>query len=123
MKRAIVLSVAVVLLALIVLGVFINSDTPPSNVSNKVVIDDGAFYVGVTYCGNSTSEAKLLIDKVKNYTNLFVLQSGTLQNDTDAINEVGDYAVNSGLHFIAFFGTGSGWLMKEWCRAGMTRAC
>ena len=114
MKRAIVLSVAVVLLALILLGVFINSDAPSSNVLNKVVIDDGAFYVGVTYCGNSTSEAKLLIDKVKNYTNLFVLQSGTLQNDTDAINEVGDYAVNSGLHFIAFFGTGSGWLMKEW---------
>ncbi len=33
------------------------------------------FYVGVTFCGNTTAEAKLLIDKVKDYTNLFVLQS------------------------------------------------
>jgi hypothetical protein len=33
------------------------------------------FYVGVTFCGNTTTEAKLLIDKVKDYTNLLVLQS------------------------------------------------
>ena len=29
-------------------------------------------YVGVTYCGNNVTEAKLLIDRVKSYTNLFV---------------------------------------------------
>ena len=38
-------------------------------------------YVGVAYCGDSVSEGKLLIDKVKGYTNLFVLQSGSLQRD------------------------------------------
>ncbi|MCJ7767681.1 hypothetical protein MUP79_04770 [Candidatus Bathyarchaeota archaeon] len=32
------------------------------------------FYVGVTFGGNTTAEAKLLIDRVKTYTNLFVLQ-------------------------------------------------
>ncbi len=28
------------------------------------------FYVGVAFCGNTTTEAKLLIDRVKTYTNL-----------------------------------------------------
>ncbi|MEM2910972.1 MAG: hypothetical protein QW146_00520 [Candidatus Bathyarchaeia archaeon] len=41
------------------------------------------FYVGVTFCGNTTTDAKMLVDKVKNYTNLFVLQSGPLQQFPD----------------------------------------
>lgn len=72
------------------------------------------FYVGVTYCGNSTEEAKLLIDRVKSYTNLFVLQSGLLQKYPDNITEIGDYAVSSGMHFVVYFGTDSSWLMKTW---------
>jgi hypothetical protein len=75
---------------------------------------DKEFYVGVTYCGDSTAEAKALIDKVKGYTNLFVLQSGTLLRNVDAINEIGDYAVNAGLHYITYFGTDSAWVMKTW---------
>jgi len=70
--------------------------------------------VGVTYCGNSTEEAKLLIDKVKSYTNLFVLQSGLLQKYPDNITEIGDYAVYSGMHFVVYFGSDSSWLMKTW---------
>jgi hypothetical protein len=62
------------------------------------------FYVGVTYCGNSTEEAKLLIDRVKSYTNLFVLQSGQLQKYPDNITEIVDYAVSSGMHFMVYFG-------------------
>jgi len=72
------------------------------------------FYLGVTYCGDSVSEAKQLVDKVKGYTNLFVLQSGELQNDTNAVNEIGDYVTNSGLSFITYFGIDSAWLMKTW---------
>ena len=30
-------------------------------------------YVGVAFCGNTTAEAKALIDRTKNYTNLLVL--------------------------------------------------
>ncbi len=61
-------------------------------------------YVGVSYGGNSVYEAKQLIDKVKGYTNLFVLQSGDLQRNFDAVNEVGDYAVSCGLYFLPYFG-------------------
>jgi hypothetical protein len=57
------------------------------------------FYVGVTYCGSSVQEAKELIDQVKNYTNLFVLQSGPLMLDSTAMDEIGDYACASNLNY------------------------
>ncbi len=59
------------------------------------------FLVGVTYGGNNVQDAKTLIDKVSNYTNLFVLNSGPLIKNDQAINEIGDYAVTKGLHFAA----------------------
>lgn len=70
--------------------------------------------VGVTYCGNSVSEAKQLIDKVKSYTNLFILQSGSLQNSNASIDAIGDYAVNSGLNFIVYMGVSSFALANNW---------
>ena len=97
------------LIIVVLAAIFITNNLPSSEKA-----EDKAFYVGVTYCGNTISEAKLLVDKVKNYTNLFILQSGPLQNDTNAVNEIGDYAVNSGLSFIVYFGSDSAWLMKTW---------
>ncbi|MCW4034155.1 MAG: hypothetical protein NWF03_02185, partial [Candidatus Bathyarchaeota archaeon] len=99
MKRVVILSIIIVLMLLI--GLFIidnygalteNSDTTP-------------FYVGVTYCGQSTQDAMLLIDKVKNYTNLFVLQSGVLQYNLTSMEQICNYAVDSGLNVIAYFGS------------------
>jgi len=55
--------------------------------------------VGVTYCGDSVQEAKELVDKVKDYTNLFVLQSGPLMGNTIAMEEIGDYVVASNLNY------------------------
>ena len=75
---------------------------------------DQEFYVGVTFCGNTTAEAKVLIDKVKGYTNLFVLQSGPIQENITTINEIGDYAVDSGLNLMLYFGTDKALLMKNW---------
>ena len=72
-------------------------------------------YVGVTYGGNSVAEAKQLIDKVKGYSNLFALQSGDLQRDFKAVDEIGDYAIDAGMYFLPYFGnyveaTFSAWL-------------
>jgi len=61
-------------------------------------------YVGVAFCGNTTSEAKLLIDRVKTYTNLFVVQSGPISENETALNEICDYAVNADLSIIVYFG-------------------
>jgi len=61
-------------------------------------------YVGVAFCGNTTSEAKLLIDRVKSYTNLFIMQSGPVSHNETATTEVCDYAVAAGLNIIVYFG-------------------
>jgi hypothetical protein len=61
-------------------------------------------YVGATYCGDTVSGGKLLIDKMKGYANLFVLQSGTLQRDYVSVDELGNYAIANGFYFLPYFG-------------------
>jgi len=67
-------------------------------------ITDADCLVGVAFCGNTTQEAKLLIDRVKDYTNLFVLQSGPVSENETATTQICDYAVEAGLDLIVFFG-------------------
>jgi hypothetical protein len=64
----------------------------------------GEPYFGISFCGDTAAEAKTLIDKTKDYTNLFVLQSGPISKNETAINEVCDYAIEADLDFIVFFG-------------------
>ena len=97
MKQTIIISVAITLIVIIGLAAVINYPSLSKNSNSK------PFFVGVTYGGNNIQNAKSLIDKVTNYTNLFVLQSGLLKNDASAVNEIGDYAVSKGLHFAAYF--------------------
>ncbi len=66
--------------------------------------DSPGCYVGVAFCGNTSSQARLLIDRVKNYTNLFVLQSGPVSENETTTNEICDYAVNAGLKIVVYFG-------------------
>ncbi len=61
------------------------------------------FFFGVSFGLNTTSEAKLLIDKVKGYTNLFVVNSWEISTNETALNEICEYAVNAKMHFIVFF--------------------
>jgi hypothetical protein len=84
-----------------------SSIKPSLGHSGPVSNPDETFYVGVTYCGSSIAEAKQLIDHVKNYTNLFVLQSGALMFNDDAMEEIGDYAVKSGLNLMLYVGGAS----------------
>jgi len=76
--------------------------------------DPEPFYLGVTYCGESVSEAKQLIDKVKSYTNLLVIQSGPLQWQPEKMNQICDYAVDSGLFFIVHFGSQYSNFRNDW---------
>ncbi len=63
--------------------------------------------VGIAFCGNTTAEAKLLIDKTKAYTNLFVLASGggPISHNRTQIEEICDYAVSQDLKVIMSLGT------------------
>src|SRR4030067_1683909 len=61
------------------------------------------FYCGVSFCGNTTAEAELLIDRVKNFTNVFVVQSLPISENEAVLNEICNYAVDSGLYVIVYF--------------------
>ena len=100
-KRYLVLIFAIVIIAIIFVSSFATMGASKS--SSASIASKKPFYVGVTYCGNSAIEAEALIDKVKNYTNLFVLQSGTLMLNFTATEQICDYAVNSGLNFILYY--------------------
>jgi hypothetical protein len=61
-------------------------------------------FVGIAFCGNNTQEAFQLIDKVQNYTNLFILQSGPISKNQTATSQICNYAINKGLKLIIYFG-------------------
>ena len=61
-------------------------------------------FFGVSFGGKTTTEAKILIDKVKNYTNFFLVNSWDISTNETALNEVCDYAAKADLKFMVFFG-------------------
>jgi hypothetical protein len=68
-------------------------------------------YVGIAFGGDTATQAKLLIDKTKSYTNLFILDSGInpiSTNETEA-RDICDYAVNAGLKIIINMGSWTPW--------------
>jgi hypothetical protein len=59
------------------------------------------FYFGVEFAyGSQFSQVKALVDKVRNYTNLFVIGSVTLTFNRTALDESCNYLNSSGLNFI-----------------------
>ncbi|MGD6806951.1 MAG: hypothetical protein ACQCN4_08340 [Candidatus Bathyarchaeia archaeon] len=105
MKKIVVMLAAVLLLIIVVVGVVV--------VTNGFFTTKDPFYVGVTYGGSSVQDAELLIDKVKDYTNLFILQ-GPLQHNNSAIDVIGNYAVNSDMNFMVYLGMNSIPLGTNW---------
>ena len=89
MKRILLLTTIAVFLIAIASSTHIMANNSP----------DKPVYVGVTYGGDTVEGAKQLIDKVKNYTNLFILQSGPLAANSEAITEIGDYACAAKLKY------------------------
>ena len=82
MKKRLVIVLSLVIITVIAVSTFATIEiyTPFST----AVASKKPFYVGVTYCGDNVTEAEQLIDRVKNYTNLFIVQSGPLMDNGTA---------------------------------------
>jgi hypothetical protein len=102
MKKAWIVLIVALLISSVLLPVAYFEHQSQSRCQNNKV------YFGVTFGLNTTSEAKLLIDKVKGYTNLFIVDSWTIDTLNETVNgtsltEVCDYAVSQGLNIIVYF--------------------
>lgn len=99
MRRILLLALVALLASAVVLpAVYLLNQAETGSASDEL-------FFGVSFGGNSTSQAKLLIDKVKGYTNLFVVNSWEIcgaANET-LLNEVCEYAVNAGLNVMVYF--------------------
>ncbi len=95
---------AIVLIALFAVSIFFELDpiTTPHSPD---------FYVGVEFAySNNLSDSqvnvnclKALVDKVENYTNLFIIGIPEISLNQTALTESCDYISNAGLHFIILF--------------------
>ena len=89
---------AVILIVLIAMSLFIFTNVFSNKASPR------QFYVGVDFAyGDQFSQVKALVDKVKGYTNLFVMGSLDLSFNKTALDESCDYIYGAGLSFIVFF--------------------
>jgi hypothetical protein len=93
-------SFLIVILAVSMLAVYMSYSN-----GSQAKADPNA-YVGIAFGGNTTAEAKVLIDKVKSYTNLFILDSGRnpISKNQSSVEEICDYAVSQGLSIIVNLG-------------------
>lgn len=101
LNRKFVILLSIVLVVLVVASLFVATNFLGSRASPR------EFYVGVEYAygdhDNDVAEVKVLVDKVKDYTNLFVIGLSGLTFNRTALDEASDYVVASGLNLIVQF--------------------
>ena len=59
-------------------------------------------FVGVEMAYDGVEDAKKLIDRTKDYTNLFVIGTPDITHNVTKLDEVSQYAIDAGLNLILF---------------------
>jgi hypothetical protein len=98
MKEVWLAGITLVLIWIIVGAILLFPANPSESVSKRA-----DFFFGVTFGSNSLPDAKILVDKVKDYTNLFVVDSYDISLSETALTDVCEYAVTTNLNIIPFF--------------------
>jgi hypothetical protein len=98
MKRLVLLLIAVLVTSFVILPLAYFS-----SFNQEAKHKDDSLFFGVTYGQDTVEGAELLIDKVHNYTNVFVVNSFNISNNKTALDEVCSYAVKKNLHFLVYF--------------------
>jgi len=65
-------------------------------------LEDGLLF-GVTYGQDTVEGAKILIDRVYTYTNIFIVDSSDVSNNKTKLDSVCNYAAEKNLSFIVYF--------------------
>jgi hypothetical protein len=98
--RTVMKRIAVLLLAIILISVGLSYAAVYYSQESRARDD---FFFGVSFGQKTVAEAKAMIDKVKGYTNFFLVNNWGIATNETALNEVRDYAAQAGLKFIVFF--------------------
>jgi hypothetical protein len=104
LNRKLAILTTILLIVLIILTLFLAINLLSNQTASR------QFYVGVEYAygNNQTAQVQViqvqaLVDKVKAYTNLFVMDSVGLTSNSTALSEACDYIFNAKLNFIVLF--------------------
>lgn len=98
MNRKLILASATAIVLIVLLSLFLIQNWPSSQTQTR------QFYIGVMFAyDGSIDNVKALVDKVQNYTNLFVLGSVDLFHNEAKLDEACDYIAAANLSFIIQF--------------------
>jgi len=104
LNRKHVILAAVLLIALISVSLFLTVNMLNKQTSTTTRTTNRQFYVGVEFAyADQFGELKALVDKVKDYTNLFVMGSVGLSFNRTDLDESADYLFQSELSFVILF--------------------
>jgi len=98
-RRNAALAIAIVVLLALSLFFTVENFLLPKNQA----LGKSEFYVGVECGYNNATLCKALIDKVKNYSNLFIIGSTDIVKNASLLNDVCDYVYHTGMHFSVYF--------------------
>jgi parallel beta-helix repeat protein len=119
------IAVAVALIAIIIVSFFVASNLLAPAKQNP--IPPRPFYMGIETGWNATvAQCKIVIDEVKDCTNMYIIASPQVIKNETALNEVCDYAYAAGLYFMPefyeqFFLNDTGYIPSEWFTAAQER--
>jgi hypothetical protein len=106
MNKRLIMALAALLLVILLATVLLQQQVVTPKDTEKT-------YIGVAFGGDTVEQAKALIDRTKNYTNLFILQSGPISYNESATTEICDYATQNGQSIIVYFGDMSPYILAR----------